>query len=479
MPNVLLKILKNGLLPLLLGCGLFFINIRPYHDWGDDFAQYLQEARNLSGGKPLTLSSHVSNPDFVLLGPEAYPPGFPWLLTVSNRLFDNEIIGGQYLVTIFLILFGWISFLLFLRSRVPWLVSLLLMTTLLYHPWILNQKSQVLSEYPFSFFFLLSVLAVHKKNNLRWFVLGGFAAGLAITIRSAGWVLPIAGLLLAAYNFFQKKEFTKPYLLFSISAALVALFINFFSGFYAARGYSQAVGQIGEGLWPTFLGHLNTYTAEFNAFIEISQNEWHFIMTLIQAFFWVSFFFGLIKTKAPSLVEISLGLYLLLIFIFPFYSGFRFLIPIIPLLILVVARGYQNLFSKRMIAWAVVLLLLNIAYQPFREDIQFQEKRAQPGPQTIEAQQLFIYIKSNLKENDLVLFTKPRALAYYTQKPTSSTRWRISTEEFQKQAKELGANYFLFYTDIEYQALNAFVEKEKDRLSPVFSNQKFVLYKAN
>ncbi len=65
------------LLPLL------FFNIKNSHDWGDDFAQYLIEAKNISQGLPLGHSGFVENPNYIL-GPNCYPPVFPLIIAMTS-----------------------------------------------------------------------------------------------------------------------------------------------------------------------------------------------------------------------------------------------------------------------------------------------------------------------------------------------------------------------------------------------------------
>ena len=46
--NIPLFVLIGLLLPL------FYINVKDSHDWGDDFAQYFIQARNILEGRPQT-----------------------------------------------------------------------------------------------------------------------------------------------------------------------------------------------------------------------------------------------------------------------------------------------------------------------------------------------------------------------------------------------------------------------------------------
>ena len=72
------KVIEHTVLLLFL-IPLFFINIKSSHDWGDDFAQYIHQAKNISEGISQNNTGYVFNSD-VFLGPNAYPTGFPLLL---------------------------------------------------------------------------------------------------------------------------------------------------------------------------------------------------------------------------------------------------------------------------------------------------------------------------------------------------------------------------------------------------------------
>ncbi len=478
MPKQLVNLIKNGLLPLLLGCGLFFINIKDSHDWGDDFAQYLQQAENLEQGLPLGASPYIQNPDFLLIGPKAYPPGFPLLLCVSNTLFQNEIVGGQYLISFFLLLAGWIFFLLLKRFKVPYFLSLMLMLSFIYHPWILEQKAQLLSDIPFTFFVLLSCLLADFKKKLSYFLLAGLAAGMAISIRSVGWVIPLAGLATTAYFSFKSKGFDKKYGLFTLVTIISALAINLLAGYNGiSGGYSSQIGNEAR-LIPTFIRHLEDYTTGLNYFIEIEVNHWHGFMLILQLLFWIGLLFGILRMrKEQTFITVFTSGYLLLIIIFPFTGGFRFLLPVIPLIILLSATGFPRLFKWQSSIAILMLIILNVAYQPFRAYIIKQENQMVVGPQTPEAKELFSFIQNNLAEDDIVVFSKPRALGYYTHVKTAATLWEIDQEQFIKQTEELGATHYLHYTEIEYFALNTFVDSTGQELQSIFHNAKFSLYK--
>ena len=64
-----------------------FINIRYDHDWGDDFAMYIIEARQIATGQSLSDLGYLYDRLNAGGGPPAYPVGFPLMLAPVYRFF--------------------------------------------------------------------------------------------------------------------------------------------------------------------------------------------------------------------------------------------------------------------------------------------------------------------------------------------------------------------------------------------------------
>src|SRR5665213_140532 len=82
---------------------LFFINIRDSHDWGDDFAQYIQQAINSTKGIPQSESGYIYNREIDIV---ARPVGFPLMLAPVYMVFGNSIKAFSVTITLFLFLLG-------------------------------------------------------------------------------------------------------------------------------------------------------------------------------------------------------------------------------------------------------------------------------------------------------------------------------------------------------------------------------------
>ena len=148
---------------LLFFVGVFLINIKSTHDWGDDFAQYLHQAKNIVQGIPQSQTGYIINPDYSLLGPPAYTMGFPLLLSLVYPIFDGNITAYNYLMSFFLLLCGLVLFaILQTQTRKPFAALAAIM--LIYLPYLLNFKMEILSDLPFAVLLSLGILICLKGN---------------------------------------------------------------------------------------------------------------------------------------------------------------------------------------------------------------------------------------------------------------------------------------------------------------------------
>src|SRR6266480_5741334 len=142
--------------------GLFYLaTIRAGHDWGDEFALYIQHARNIAAHIPYSETGYIYNPHNPAIGPRAYPPGFPLLLAPVVKVFGLDFRPMKVLVVVCFV--G----ALLLMPRVfrrdlpkPYLIALILVMGL--NPYFLDFKDDVLSDIPFLCFTLLSLYAFQR-----------------------------------------------------------------------------------------------------------------------------------------------------------------------------------------------------------------------------------------------------------------------------------------------------------------------------
>ena len=80
---------------LMLSIPLLFINVKDSHDWGDDFAGYIHQAKNIVEGNSQFQTGYIINVEGPVLGPPTYPIGFPLLLSPVYYFFGNNIKGNE------------------------------------------------------------------------------------------------------------------------------------------------------------------------------------------------------------------------------------------------------------------------------------------------------------------------------------------------------------------------------------------------
>ncbi len=471
----------DWLWPLLIASGLFFINIRPYHDWGDDFAQYLQEAKNFALEQPIEQSSYVFNPNFARIGPKVYPPGFPLLLSLlANEKGDVSILTAQYFITACCLVFGLFAYFLLLQGGIkrPWALATLFL--LLYHPFLLQQKSEILSDIPFSAFFLAGIFMVQQARKNLHFILAGLLAGLCIATRSIGWVLP----LMAVFTFvvqLVKRQPDYKLLLFSLVSAGSGALLNFTSGYYPGEehGYSLLFTE-GAGFLETLNANFETYLEGFETiWVLYGNNRWQILLLVLQKAMLGLLLLGFLSSvrQKPSFYTLAGLAYLGVLFIYPFTGGFRFLLPLLPLFFIWISKGTGlvrlNWITNRTTGIFIFTLLV-LSYWPEFKTIKKLEKVPYASPQLPEAMALYNWL-DDIPDKDVVLFAKPRALAYYTGQSCVATEPEANQPSFKKDLDDFSVAYLIESIDLSYPALEQYVETDST-LIPVYENFRFKVW---
>ena len=188
----MIKTYRSYIFCALLFVPLFFVNIKKTHDWGDDFAQYITQAKNIVESLPQAAGGYISNPDY-FLGPTVYPVGFPLLLSAMYLFTGNDIQSFQYLITACLFLMC-ITLFVFYKKYFSSITSLCLLLVFIYNPLIVSFKTEVISDIPFTLLLIVCVIIYRnfEKNILLFSILLGIGGGILISVRNIGLVFPIA-----------------------------------------------------------------------------------------------------------------------------------------------------------------------------------------------------------------------------------------------------------------------------------------------
>lgn len=473
---------------ILLLVPLFFLNIRDSHDWGDDFAQYILQAKNLAEGKLQTEGAYIFNPDYPFYAPPIYPVGYPLLLAPVYALFGNDLIAFNYFQTFLLFLFG-VAMFFFLRKFMEQLPALLLTLIAVYNPWMLEFKANVLSDLAFGLFILLSSMAyLSFKEKMSWRIalITGFLTCFTILIKPAGIML-LAGSIADALKLHVRKtglqkEVVAKQMVLLLTAVIVYLFITrlVIPSSIETTGHFQNLYQL-EKLNRRFNINASFYLWQFQGWFEYTNPGWNFSISILRSFaltFFLLGFFGKIFNRL-GFIEFFTLTFLLVILFFPDNTqGFRYLLPVFPFMMLYVYHGFESVKLgklNRNAVFIVACLFCLFQYKTTIEKRRKQEHLTVSGPQEIVAQQAFDYISNNTERDAVVAFIKPRALSLYAHRKTLTNHPQQERQSMNHFFEKHKVAYYLLSRDLPNPALEKLIKEETPAL--VWSNEKFALYK--
>ena len=484
-PPLLEKLIQYLPFVSLVSVGLFYLlTLRSGHPWGDDFAQYIAHARNLTLGQPYTAIGILHNPA-VVLGPSAYPPLFPLLLAPVYAVFGLNLTAFKVLVSLFTLL-GLVVFNEWLKSRkitAPLRALALLLAGL--HPWYWNYKDQILSDMPFVLLGLLALVLWeiwNSDNGMKVGWLLGLCLLASIAARTVGVILLIAILLDAVlYQRWRARTFL-PVLAVPLAGVILLNLLLPGTGDYLeqARGWDWTVLQ-----------------RNFSDMATFSLQIWRSSRLLVGGVSLIAVMgLGLlILGLASRLRHIGAAEFYLvgtvgMILIWPHPQGFRFYLPVFFLLVYSVLEGWRWLRLKVNHAgrgafkpiglaavWLVLALLVAGILEGYLKDYQrLPLKEFENGIGLPESEQMFEYIRKETRPTDVIAFFKPRALALMTGRTAFAPYW--DARQPQRLIEDLAAfqaDYLVVWKP-DYSDLAAFARQNSNHLILLFENDDFDVF---
>ncbi|MEL6132899.1 MAG: hypothetical protein AAFR59_05995, partial [Bacteroidota bacterium] len=186
---------KSQVVWIGLCCGGLYIGLCLWswqngHNWGGDFAAYLMQGEAIAKGDWELLEAQATfRHDYSIPrdSPEYYPWGFPLLMapflsgdTIPWTLL-KYVMMVYYLGALWIFLL-WISKQLFLPQL--WLLGIFWAV----HPFMIDFKDQILSDYPFLFWSILALYTMQQKprENVLFYIWMGIWVACAVCTRTQG-----------------------------------------------------------------------------------------------------------------------------------------------------------------------------------------------------------------------------------------------------------------------------------------------------
>ncbi len=484
---------KYSFTVLLLLLPLLFINIRDSHDWGDDFAQYLIQAGNITESHPQTENGLVSDEISGGFAVKAYPVGFPLLLSPVYALSGIEIRPYLILETIFLIVLSWLCWNYF-RKFFDERLALLLMLFFAYHYLTLDLKGQILSEIPFTLFLLLLVSMFRSgKNTIRHWLVLGILCGFLSSIRILGAIsLPaLAAFLLMSYlkgeagEKYGKLNRKKVFLFFTLISACTFFLLNSILFKIPVGDFLEFYRDAGSDHPTHFFSNLFVYLNHIGRIFQlpfVHASVWTYMCGILMLT-------GLLRAlfRNDGVEAWWLLFYLLILGFYPYPSGgFRFLFPVFPFLILYFFEGLQIISSRiksgleRKSSYAASLLLLAALIQPIYQIVATTGVSVD-GPQSKDAKEMFEYLRNKTSRDAVVVFPRARAMALYSEHPSTYLIQKNTTAENDQLFKRLNVKMLVVAKENEKSplydpALWDYLKVYRSALQLKWQNEAFEVY---
>ncbi|MDO9511189.1 MAG: glycosyltransferase family 39 protein [Bacteroidales bacterium] len=456
------------------------------HEWGDDYAQYIHQGINISRGIAQTDCGYIFHPDNAMLGPHAYPPGFPLMLAGVFELYGNytsDFVFFMFLLTLMTAVLAYLYF----RQFFSHLTALALMLFLFYNPWVMNFRNEVMADIPFTLLLLLFLLLWPFCKKWWHFLLAGLLAGFTISVKEVGWALCIAAMhsifiqrVNAPFDGIKSKGKWVRGLVFLLSTLAVWYIIEIWL-FHIPRPYDENFVSL--HILRNVMDNLDYYPKVLQTFFYNDSGEFNFIPTFFAPLAFAFVVMGLYRSfvKGLGLKEWLVMIYFAVLVIYPYHSsGFRFLLPIAPVLMIYMAEGLKAFQPLQ--KWSLVykfylfIVLVGLQYSLSYSQILYYSDKVRSGPQEPLAVQMFEFMKQGLPENSRVVFAKPRALALYTPFSALALHPNSSPHLTDSLLRSYDIHYALLCSDLVDNALRDYLMLYPQRVQKIRTNAKFELY---
>ncbi|MGZ9223201.1 MAG: ArnT family glycosyltransferase, partial [Anaerolineales bacterium] len=320
------------ILSLMIGSGA----LTRGHEWGDDFASYIMQAKSILEGKT---QEFVENNAFTIfesssqIGPVAYPWGYPLILTPVYAIKGDSPLALK-LPGLFFFVGFLICLYLLARNRLTQTESLLLVSLFAFNPMLIDFLDQILSDIPFLFFSTLTLFLMtneKKRGTLDYILLGGVIA-CAFFIRTTGVILLASFLAVESFKVWfhrtNRESVKKTLWNVSIVCATFGLLWGVYALLFPGGGESY-FAQYQAFQIETVPGFISGYFQLFSLFFGEAL-VWKYLYYLLFIFFLAGLW---IRRKAEPVFIIFFLLWMILLSTWPYWQGARFIFPLLPIFI--------------------------------------------------------------------------------------------------------------------------------------------------
>ena len=194
------------------------------------------------------------------------------------------------------------------------------------------------------------------------------------------------------------------------------------------------------------------------------------------------FFLGLVaRLKADLLFVLYIAVYLIVLWTWPEWQGYRFLFPMLPFFIYFAIQGIRVTFNrvkdkqkailqKGVYAYLLLIVILFAYNAGSNAYINLRDNREINGPFDPFSMETYTFIKVNTPPDSVIVFFKPRVMRLMTDRDSLALTEcdRIVEGDYLALSKKVGENLQIPPERIDECNLS---------LETVFQNRRFVVYR--
>lgn len=455
------------------------------HNWGPDFARYIGQSISLvEGFEYLDLYKQVDIfPNF--------PWGFPLILAPAYKVFGFDLIKFKMVVTLFYVLsLPLISYIF--REQISYTSRFFMISIFAVSPWFFEFKNHILSDLPYLFFSLLSLILIQTfivsqkvfLKRIFGYTLVGISVSVVIYLRTQGFLF-IPLLILFQYlswrertdSNHQKSRFDGLAMIELVPILIIICAYITGKLFFPSENavYLRLLQQNIE--FRKLLVNTKYYLLLPGTFF--GEEKISFILYGITIPFFVRGIIEINKTHWIYVVYSMLTLGLMIIW--PYQQGLRFIISLMPFYFFFVFRGLElSRIKLNELKWipsqfinstVIVGVVLTVgAGIQLSDSYQDYDKRFIGGPYTPEAKEMFAFLASDTQADAIVMFRKPPVI------PLFANRRSIPEIGSVEEIESSLANYYVYHSGLSNKYLLASVEESSDQFRLIFDNQSFKIF---
>jgi hypothetical protein len=427
----------------LLGV-FYFCTLRQGQPWGDDFAMYILQARNIASGDWTPPAGYIYNAHTARVGPPAYPPLFPLMLAPSYRIWGLNLTPMKVEVDLCFLAGLYLMF-QFLSRYVPFPVAIGIVVLIGLSPYFWEIKESVVSDLPFFFFSFLTLCVISACDRNGWKSTAAACAAVAcvylsFATRVAGVVF-IPCLLLSIVP--QRGEVRRKALFATVVSVLLigvhSLVFRSLGGYISQSSLS----------WSGLVRNLVAYSwAVRHQFLGLGSNvfSWAFLLVLL-VFGGIGVAYRL--KQGVSLPEVFTISSLLLVLLWTNFADLRYLIPLLPMWFFYISVAVAKLPRRRelLLGGFLVATLLG-GYASRYSKMDFGPIREGLGNPAF--MRMSDYIRSQTPEQSVIVYDRPRLLTLVSGRAVSAYDEPADNGETWRYFSGISAGYVLVdreYTD--------------------------------